>query len=499
MSTIIQIKRSTGAAAPIDGILENGELAYSQDGSNNGANAILYIESVESGSNVIHRIGGKYYTSIIESATSSSVPNTLVRRDANGAVNLTVSNATTANSWSTPRYIFLGGDLSGNVAIDGSSNVTLTATVINNSVTLGADTTGDYVNNVLAGAGLVASGQGGETANVTLALGTSGVTAGVYGNVSSLPSITVDQYGRITTASNVNLVTTNITEGTNLYYTNARVRSTLTSGNGISYNTTTGNITLSPTGVTANTYGGGATIPVITVDQFGRITTASNSSIATSLSIAGGTGTDTVSLLTDTLTFAGTANEIETAVTNNQVQFGLPDNVTIGNDLTVSGNLVVQGVVTTLNTAVAVVEDPLLKLGNANPADSLDLGFFGVYTSGGTKYAGLFRDASDSGKFKLFQDLQGDPDSVPNVVNTGGAGYAIATLVSHLTGGNVSGLLNPIAVVDGGIGRATLTANSIMFPNTTTSFGFATGTSGQVLQLSTTGIPVFGHLDGGTY
>ena len=92
MSTIIQIKRSTGAAAPIDGILENGELAYSQDGSNNGANAILYIESVESGSNVIHRIGGKYYTSIIESATSSSVPNTLVRRDANGAVNLTVSN-----------------------------------------------------------------------------------------------------------------------------------------------------------------------------------------------------------------------------------------------------------------------------------------------------------------------------------------------------------------------------------------------------------------------
>lgn len=425
MSTIIQIKRSSGAAAPSEAILEQGELAYSQDAITNGANAILYIESVESGANVVHRIGGKYYTKQIEDATASATPYTIVRRDANNFFAGTVTLAQTANAWTTPRTISLTGDVTGNVTLDGSSNVTLNTTIQFNTITLGTDTQGDYVANILQGPGLVITGQGGETATPL--------------------------------------------------------------------------ISLSNTGVTAKTYGGTTTIPVIAIDQYGRITTAANANVATALSIAGGTGTDTVNLLTDTLTFAGTANEIETIVTNNQVQFGLPDNITIGNDLTVSGNLVVQGVVTTLNTAVAVVEDPLLKLGNANPADSLDLGFFGVYTNGGVKYAGLFRDASDSGKFKLFQDLQGDPDSVPNVVNTGGAGYAIATLVSNLTGGNVSGLLNPIAVTDGGIGRGTLTANSIMFPNTTSSFGFATGTSGQVLQLSTTGIPVFGHLDGGTY
>lgn len=425
MSTIIQIKRSSGSAAPTDAVLENGELAYSQDQITNGANAILYIESIESGANVIHRIGGKFYTKQIEEATATATPYTIVRRDANNYFAGTVTLAQTANAWTTPRTITLTGDVTGNVTLDGSANVTLNTTVQLNTITLGTDTQGDYVANILQGPGLVITGQGGETATPL--------------------------------------------------------------------------ISLSNTGVTANVYGGSGSIPVITVDQYGRITAASNSSIATSLSIAGGTGTDTVNLLTDTLTFAGTANEIETAVTNNQIQFGLPNDVTIGNDLTVSGNLVVQGVVTTLNTAVAVVEDPLLKLGNANPADSLDLGFFGVYTSGGTKFAGLFRDASDSGKFKLFQDLQGDPDSVPNVVDTGGAGYSIATLVSNLTGGNVSGLLNPIAVTDGGIGRGTLTANSIMFPNTTSSFGFATGTSGQVLQLSATGIPIFDHLDGGTY
>ena len=50
---------------------------------------------------------------------------------------------------------------------------------------------------------------------------------------------------------------------------------------------------------------------------------------ASSFTIRDGIGsTDSVGL-GQTLTFAGTASEIETAVTNNQVQIGLPDNVII--------------------------------------------------------------------------------------------------------------------------------------------------------------------------
>ena len=76
---------------------------------------------------------------------------------------------------------------------------------------------------------------------------------------------------------------------------------------------------------------------------------------AANLSMAGDSGADTVALLTDTLTFAGTSNEIETAVTDNQVQIGLPDDVTVGNNLTVTGALTANGDVTLGNAGADTV------------------------------------------------------------------------------------------------------------------------------------------------
>ena len=85
MATIIQIKRSANVTAPTTADLLEGELAYSEDAANNGAGAILYIESVDSGSNqVIQKIGGKYYTDIIDAATSSNTASKLVKRDTLG-------------------------------------------------------------------------------------------------------------------------------------------------------------------------------------------------------------------------------------------------------------------------------------------------------------------------------------------------------------------------------------------------------------------------------
>lgn len=81
-----------------------------------------------------------------------------------------LGNATTASSWATSRTITLAGDLTGSVIIDGSTDVTLTASVAINSVALGTDTTGNYVASITNGSYITGGNGGSESAALTLAV-----------------------------------------------------------------------------------------------------------------------------------------------------------------------------------------------------------------------------------------------------------------------------------------------------------------------------------------
>ena len=217
---------------------------------------------------------------------------------------------------------------------------------------------------------------------------------------------------------------------------------------------TTITATLDDTAVSAGSYGSGSAIPVLTIDAQGRITAASTAATSSTLTIGADSGSDdTVTVGTDTLNFVGTANEVETTVSNNQIQIGLPNNVTVGGNATISGNLTVSGTTTTVDSTTLSVSDPLIILASGNnSSDAVDIGLYGLYDTSGSQdlYGGLFRDASDSGKWKLFKDNQAAPTTT---VDTSGTGYTVATLVANLeassvtiTGGSITGITDLLAV-----------------------------------------------------
>ena len=301
-----------------------------------------------------------------------------------------VGNSSTATALATARAIALSGDVVGTANFDGTAGISISTTIQANSVALGTDTTGSYVSSLVAGTGITLANNSGETATPTISIGQAvGTTDDVeFGTVTATLS------GNASTA-------TALATGRTIALAGDVVAS------GVSFDGT-GNISLT-TAIQPNSV-------ALATDTTGNYVSG----------------------------ISGTANEIEVTGSGSEdatVTIGLPDNVTI------SGNLTVNGTTTTTDTNELHVNDPLIKLAKDNTANSLDIGFYGQYRASGStnQFTGLFRDQNDSGKYKLFELLEAEPTTT---VNTSGTGYQSATLVANFEGnvvGNLTGTIQTAA------------------------------------------------------
>lgn len=442
--------------------------------------------------------------------------------------------------------VTLQGDVagSGNTTLANLANGTITiqTTIQADSVALGTDTTGDYVATLTAGKGLSGSVTG-EGSNPTLAVvANSGIISNSSGVFANVDNSTIELAGghlavkdlgvQLGVKTSGDYVAT-ITGGNGLSGTGSGPGSNPTfavnAGNGIASNSS-GVHVVAGTGVVSNSTGVHIGQSVGTTDNvtFNDVTVNGNT-------ILGSASTDRLTVAAEISSNLMPSTNATYSIGNNSLawfevhaqnvhsEYGFFDK-----DVTISGNLIVTGNVVSINVSTLSISDSLIHLASENEtSDSIDIGFIGHYSDdGGTtkRHSGLFRDASDNGFYKLFNNYvdAGLDNGTTSVIDTTNATFHLATLNAYLDSSglftnathvalianstvnvsitaNTLSLSTPLSGTSGGIGLNSYTAEDILVANSSNGFRkLALGTDGYVLQSNGTAV-VYSTLDGGTF
>lgn len=375
----------------------------------------------------------------------------------------------------------LTGDVSGNVTFTNLGDAILNVTVNNaNGVTLGVDTTGDYVQQVSAG---------------------NGVNVSVSSGAGSIPVVTVKPGTGVTVDSSGVSIGQNVASTASVTFGGLQINGNANFGTSFADHVTFGgtiNSDIVPTNVNGSRIGlAGA---IWNEGYFEKIIL--------------GTSYDT------TVTGSGGTVQLNNLSANGNIT---ANTATIYHDVYIGGTLHITGNAVFSNVETYVVTDPLIQLAaNNNLTDILDIGIFGNYGTDGNpsnhKHTGIFRDASD-GVYKIFTNLDVAPSTY---VDTGDSSYRQGTLQAYLNSGaltssasnlsiiatntlsvniqaNTLTLTTPLAYDSGGTGFKTYTNGDLLVGNTVSGLNKLTiGPAGYILQSDGTNL-VYASLDGGSF
>jgi hypothetical protein len=201
-----------------------------------------YMSDVVAGTGVtvVHTPGESSSASIAigqNVAASASVTFAAVNAPLVGNV---TGNADTATALQSARTISLIGDVSGSVSFDGTSNAQITTAIQPNSIVLGTDTTGNYMESITNGTGIFLEHTLGEASQATISIG----QAVGAGDTVTFAGVTADAIKiGVTNANTIDTTSGNLTidsaGGTVTIDDNLSVTGTLTVSGSVAYVNTT--------------------------------------------------------------------------------------------------------------------------------------------------------------------------------------------------------------------------------------------------------------------
>ena len=131
---------------------------------------------------------------------------------------------------------------------------------------------------------------------------------------------------------------------------------------------------------------------------------------------------------------------------------------TFGANVTIEGNLRVNGNVTYINANNLSINDSMIYLADDNPADTLDIGIVSAFTNPGYQHTGFVRDATD-GVWKLFANVVAEPTETIDFTYATYSHLQIGNLIANNVGGTLTTAAQPNVTSLGTLSALTVSGN----------------------------------------